>query len=86
MGAILTQHAAWTNVERALRALRARRLLRPRRLAALAPASLARLIRPAGTFRVKARRLRAFVDFVCSRSGQEVLGARGFLPAGSAAR
>src|SRR5439155_932990 len=29
VGAILTQHAAWTNVERALRALRARRLIAP---------------------------------------------------------
>jgi len=34
----------------------------------------------------RAAEARAFVDFVCSRSGQEVLGARGFLPAGSAAR
>ena len=76
MGAILTQHTAWTNVERALRALRARRLLAPRRLAALAPASLARLIRPAGTFRVKARRLRAFVDFVLGRLGGRMAGLR----------
>jgi len=69
VGAILTQHTAWTGVDHALRALRARRLLVPRRLAALAPASLARLIRPAGTYRVKARRLRAFVDFVLAALG-----------------
>jgi len=68
-GAILTQHTAWTNVERALRALRKRRLLAPRRLAAVPEASLARLIRPAGTFRVKTRRLRAFVGFVQARLG-----------------
>jgi endonuclease-3 related protein len=67
VGAILTQHTAWTNVERALRALRAEGLLVPRRLAAVPPARLERLIRPAGTFRVKARRLSAFVRFVEGR-------------------
>lgn len=66
---ILTQHTAWTTVERALRALRKRRLLAPRRLAAVPEASLAGLLRPAGTFRVKARRLRAFVGFVQARLG-----------------
>ncbi|PYM36746.1 MAG: endonuclease [Candidatus Rokuibacteriota bacterium] len=69
VGAILAQHTAWENVERALRALRARRLLVPRRLAALAPVARAGLIRPAGTYRVKARRLRWFVDFVQARLG-----------------
>src|SRR2546427_330911 len=35
VGAVLTQHTAWTNAARAVAALRALRLLRPRRLAAL---------------------------------------------------
>ena len=57
VGAVPTQHAAWVNAARAIAALRARRLLTPARVAALEVGSLARVIRPAGTPRVKARRV-----------------------------
>jgi len=67
VGAILTQHTAWMNVERALRALRAHRLLEARRLAAVPAPDLGRLIRSAGTFRVKTRRLRSFLRFLLAR-------------------
>jgi endonuclease-3 related protein len=66
-GAVLTQHTAWTNVERALAALRSRRLLEPRRLDGVPLPALERLLRPAGTYRLKARRLRAFVRFILQR-------------------
>jgi endonuclease-3 related protein len=66
-GAILTQHTAWTNAARAVAALRARRLLRPRRLVALSEAALSAVIRPSGTYRVKARRLRAFARWLLAR-------------------
>src|SRR3989441_12459561 len=49
VGAVLTQHTAWTNAARAVAALRAQRLLRPRRLAARGEAEVARAIRAAGT-------------------------------------
>jgi endonuclease III related protein len=62
VGAILTQNTNWSNVELALHNLRTRNLLEPRRLAGLSETELAELIRPAGYFRVKARRLRAFLD------------------------
>lgn len=62
VGAILTQNTAWTNVERAIARLRAARRLSPRALRAAPPAELAELIRPAGYFNVKERRLRAFLD------------------------
>src|SRR5256885_16507085 len=39
VGAVLTQHTAWTNAARAVATLRARRLLRPRRLAEIGRAS-----------------------------------------------
>lgn len=61
VGAILTQNTAWTNVERALRALKAAGLLSPLALHGVSETRLAELIRPAGTFRVKARRLRSFL-------------------------
>lgn len=69
MGAILTQNAAWVNVERAIRRLRAAGALRPPALRALPGRRLAALIRPSGYFRVKARRLRAFVDHLGRRHG-----------------
>lgn len=69
VGAILTQNAAWRNVEQAIKALRRQRLLTPQALRRLPPARLVRLIRPAGYFNVKARRLKAFVAFVCAQAG-----------------
>lgn len=67
VGAILTQNAAWPNVERAIANLRRARKLNPRAILALSSAELQRLIRPSGFFRVKARRLRAFVDYYVTR-------------------
>jgi len=69
VGAILTQNTNWRNVERAIARLREANALSWRRLHALAADELAELIRPAGTFRVKARRLKAFVDFFYSEYG-----------------
>ena len=60
VGAILTQNTAWTNVEKALAALRAGRALEPARLGRLPRRRLERLIRPSGYFRQKAERLRGF--------------------------
>jgi endonuclease III related protein len=61
VGAILTQNTAWTNVERAIANLKKARVLEPRKLYALPESQLAQLIRPAGYFNVKARRLRSFL-------------------------
>jgi len=66
-GAILTQHTAWTNAARAVVALRARGLLSPARLAAVPETELAEVIRPAGTYRLKARRLHAFTEWLLAR-------------------
>jgi endonuclease-3 related protein len=64
VGAILTQNTSWTNVEKALGGLRTRGLLSFEGLRALGQARLAPLLRSAGYFNVKARRLRAFLDFL----------------------
>jgi endonuclease-3 related protein len=69
VGAILVQNTAWANVERTLGLLRKHRLLSFRALDRLSTASLAPLLRSSGTFRVKARRLRAFLDFLSSEYG-----------------
>ncbi len=62
VGAILVQNTAWTNVERALVAVKQANLLDPVRLLALPPERLEELIRPAGTYRIKAARLRKFLE------------------------
>jgi len=67
VGAILTQNAAWPNVERAITNLKRSRKLDPKSIRALSDAELQRLIRPSGFFRVKAKRLRSFVDYFVSR-------------------
>jgi len=71
IGAILTQNTSWSNVERAIANLRSAGVLSPRRMFELTEAQLAQLIRPAGYFNVKARRLGCFLnvlvtDFDCS--------------------
>jgi endonuclease-3 related protein len=72
VGAILTQNTAWSNVELALGELHRRRLLSYRALRRLSAARIAPLIRSSGVFRVKARRLRAFLDFLGREYGGEV--------------
>jgi endonuclease-3 related protein len=64
LGAILTQNTSWTNVERALEVLRRRQLLTFAKLRGLSPSRLAPLIRSSGYYNVKARRVRAFLDFL----------------------
>ncbi len=62
VGAILTQNTAWTNVERAVGNLERAKCLSWRALRKTPEARLAKLIQPSGTYRVKAARLKAFVE------------------------
>jgi endonuclease-3 related protein len=62
VGAILTQNTAWTNVEKAIRHLKDAAVMEPKRLWELPEPELAGLIRPAGYFNIKARRLRSFLS------------------------
>jgi len=64
VGAILTQNTAWKNVEKAIHNLKKARLLTPRRLHDLSQDELARLIRPAGYFNIKAKRLKEFLNLL----------------------
>ncbi len=60
VGAVLTQNTAWINVERAIARLKQADCLSPEAILARQPARLAELIRSAGYFNVKARRLQQF--------------------------
>src|SRR5215831_17562555 len=61
VGAMLTQHTAWPGAARGIANLRSTRRLEPRRVAALSPPAIGRLIRPAGAWRLKSRSLFALV-------------------------
>lgn len=67
VGALLAQNTNWGNVEKAIRRLRRARALTPPAMSALSRRRLAELIRPAGTFGVKARRLQNFLTFLSVR-------------------
>ena len=62
VGAILTQSAAWTNVDKALDNLKAQGLMEPAALREIPLEELASLIRPSVYFNAKARKLKAFVE------------------------
>jgi endonuclease-3 related protein len=72
VGAILTQNTNWANVTRAIANLKTAGPLRPDTLLALPQHRLARLIRPAGYYNVKARRLRAFLRVLVRDFGGEL--------------
>ncbi|HEY4708809.1 MAG TPA: hypothetical protein VIH46_01430 [Candidatus Acidoferrales bacterium] len=69
VGAILTQNTSWTNVERAISRLREEHLLSPRALGSVPLGRLERLIRSSGYFRQKARKLKAFCEFLDTQYG-----------------
>lgn len=73
VGAVLTQNAAWTNVEYALEHLRAAEALSPEAILALPDERLGALIRPSGYFNVKAARLKAVCRFLVEQGGIEAL-------------
>lgn len=64
VGAILTQNTSWTNVARAIENLRGENLLAPAAIDRVPLPRLEELIRPSGYFRQKARKLKAFCEFL----------------------
>ena len=63
-GAILTQNTNWTNVEKAINNLKAVDCLSAEKLHNIELSKLAELIRPAGYYNVKAKRLKNFLDWL----------------------
>jgi endonuclease-3 related protein len=80
VGAVLTQNTTWRNVERALAGLRAPRRLTPARILELDEEELAELVRPSGTFRAKARKLRAVAGWYLDAGGLRALRERPLEP------
>ena len=64
VGAVLTQNTNWQGVEKAMANLKRHALLNPLKLQATPTDDLARLIKPAGYFNLKARRLKNLIEFI----------------------
>ena len=71
-GAILTQNTNWTNVEKAIANLNRAGCLTPDALRRIEIKHLAELIRPAGYYNIKAKRLKNFVDWLFERYSGEL--------------
>jgi len=67
LGAILTQNTAWKNVEKALENLRKEKLIDPKKLI---NADIKELIRPAGYFNQKERKIKVFTKFYLGLKGR----------------
>jgi len=64
VGAILAQNTNWLNVEKAINNLKKDKLLHPLKLYRLSQKRLAGLVRPAGYYNIKAKRLKEFLAFL----------------------
>jgi endonuclease III related protein len=72
LGAILTQNTSWRNVEKAIQRLKGKGVLNPERIYRLKKSQLASLIKSSGYYRIKADRLKAFVNFLYEEFGGEL--------------
>jgi endonuclease-3 related protein len=72
VGAILTQNTSWKNVEKAIQRLKMNRVLNPEGIYYLKKSQLAPLIRSSGYYRIKADRLKSFVDFLYEEYGGDL--------------
>lgn len=64
IGAILTQNTAWTNVEKAIGALKVANVLTVEGIGGIEAGRLAELIRPSGYYNVKSLRIKGFVEWL----------------------
>ena len=72
IGAVLTQNTSWRNVERAIANLSSAGLIDMTALCEVDIDRLAALIRPAGYFNIKARRLKNLTEYVCDNYDGDV--------------
>ena len=64
VGAILTQNTSWSNVEKAIDNLKKAGILNAPGMRGVDRDELAQVIKPSGFYRLKAKRLKRFVDFL----------------------
>lgn len=64
IGAMLTQNTSWSNVEKAISSLRGNNFLSFKKLYNAQHNEIAKLIKPAGYFNIKAKRLKNLLEFM----------------------
>ena len=67
VGAVLTQNTNWQNVERAIGNLKQKKLLSINKINKLSVSRLAKEIKSSGFFQIKAKRLKALVNYLILR-------------------
>jgi endonuclease-3 related protein len=72
VGAILTQSAAWKNVEKAIANLKSAQALSPAALLQLDSTALAALVRPSGYYNAKIRKLKAMAEWLGKNYGDDI--------------
>lgn len=72
VGAVLTQAVAWTNVEKAIANLKSAGALSPEALRRVSHDELASLLRPAGYYNAKSRKLKALVRYLGDRFDDDI--------------
>jgi len=72
VGAILTQSAAWGNVEKAITNLKAAASLSPEGIRRLPPVELADIIRPSGYFNAKTRKIKSLAHWLGDNYGDDL--------------
>lgn len=80
VGAILTQNTNWKNVEKAIKNLKERNLLNKEAIQNTPEKELASLIKPAGYYNQKAKKLKAFVKFEGEITRENLLNIWGIGP------
>lgn len=76
VGAILTQNTNWKNVEKAITNLKEQDALSAEAIQNIAPEDLEKLIRPAGFFRMKTKKLKHFVSFLAAEADMHIENLR----------
>ncbi len=69
VGAVLTQNTSWINVEKAIKNLLAYKIMSPQAILDCPPARLKKLLRPAGYYNQKAKKLRLFSRWLRNEYG-----------------
>jgi len=72
IGAILTQNTSWRNVEKAIDNLKSSNMIDIKRLCEIDEETLAQMIRPSGFYKIKARRLKNFINIIDEKFGGNI--------------
>jgi len=67
IGAILTQNTSWKNVEKAISYIKDARKLSPQAMFSIEEKELEQLIKPSGFYKLKAKRIKSFMNFLFIR-------------------